>query len=499
LSIHLQGHVFIFALHYIQVLFNLLGESTMKTVKHFKSSTVAKAVAVAVSVLSTSATFALTATSQGGFDVGLLKNFNVVAKSDVYVRTSDMQCGMAARGSMNIFGGYSVGKADSVQALVNGTTVVNTYAQAPLGLLIGGNLNWDKHITQKTTPAPLKAIDVPPSGTINGNVFFDGTVNANINNEAAITLTPPHKTIDVGTVVGNATLLSFFHADFTAPVLAPFNSVALTGNVSAQILDAAFTGLNSAVTTTLYSELWNSTPATTKFPATGTTTARTFYSSNSSNNVWPVANSEARYNIDLEDIIPDTTRGINPTTKKFTVDHQLYVFDIDSDKLSRADVVRLKNVLNFSDDNNDGIRQTASEKASWVIVRVKNTSGGSNTVRFGSVGLQDFAGMASRTLWVFDPTISTIQIGATSIEGTIIAPNAAVESMNGQFNGTMFVNSFRGPGATVQAPMFTSYTKGANSTTADSGFVSYSGFYPGTLEGHCMPFEAMPAVWTWKP
>ena len=478
----------------------------MKTVKHLKPSTVAKAVAVALSTVGASAAFAVTLNIDP-FDLGLLKNFNIVAQDSIYVRTSDMQCGMAAKNDMNIYGGYSVGNNKNVNAEINGTTVVTTYAKAPLGMLIGDTLNWGAHITA-TSSTNNKAVIAPPSGTINGDVFYSQkAANLIIAKDASITLTPPGKLFDVDPLInGNANnsldLLSYFAPGYT-PAVVPWNSIGTSASTNAAVkiiaaveaTPSAGWGLGTA-STSFYSDLRDPS----KFPATGTTVASTFYNAPTAANAvsWPVQPGEARYNIDLTDVISDADRGMGTTpstVNKFSV-NQLYVFDVDATQLSAADTLRLNNVRNFSDDNNNKKRD-GTEKASWIIIRV-NAASANTTVRFGSMGMQALAGMATRTLWVFDKNITTIQIGGTSFEGTMVAPNATVEALNGQFNGTMFVKNFAGPGNAVQPKAYGNVT-GAGTNASPYMVGTELGTYPGTLEGHCAVYDKFPGAKLWKP
>lgn len=457
---------------YSQSTFNHLGETTMKSVKQLKLTTVSKAVALTLGVLTASSAFAGTTPVQP-YDLGLLKNFNIVARDSIHVRTSDMQCGVAAYNHLKVYGGYSIGKSN-VEASINGTTVTTTFAKAPLGILIGQNLNWGSHITAKVPYVAPWAVENPASGTINGDVFFSNSSGALIAPDAAVTLTPPGKLFNLSTA-GLASLTTVYAASWAGFLpAAPVTDTVASNNVSQLYIAYGDT------TATNFRNAWYSAV----YPATGTTVARTFYKAPASV-AWPVVPTEDRYNIDLTDVIGDAVRGTAASGAWPFNNNQLYVFDVDADKLSMADTVRLNKVRNFNDWNNDQIRNPLTDGSSWVVIRV-NASAPGTTVRFGSMGMQDLAGMASRTLWLFPSTVTKIEIGGTSFEGSIIAPEADVESLNGQFNGTMFVKNFQGPKANAGGllPQPKAFTTTALTTELTT--------YPGTLEGHCAVFEAFP-------
>lgn len=385
----------------------------------------ALAAVAASSVLMHAPAHAWTQNAHYWASVGVFGRFNVVTRDDFTAKHSDMQCGFAAGGNANLTDGYTVGRSN-VNSTVSGRPQV--------GVLIGGNLNWTN-----------------ASGTIDGDVYLGQTTSVNITNgqspvnlaagssvrilTAADAFTAINQDLWVGW--GNDT------AAWGTGSLLPNNytpgATGWTGYTSVNLngLQSAFKGFFDDYLDKMAGGLLHSSA-----PANGTTTVNSYYSDSNG----------PRYNIMLDgrnlgrcDMNTNNASNCGPGLGAANTQpggrRAVYIFEVDNAKLSSADEVRLQNT------------RVTDEFGSptWTVVRVKDS--GSHTATLARMGLQDFAPNNTRTLWVFDPTITTITINGVGVEGTILAPKANVIANNGNINGSIIAKSF-----------------------------------DGTLEGHCAPF-----------
>lgn len=353
---------------------------------------------------------------------GIFSRFNVVTKEDFSAKQSDMQCGFAAGRDVYLKSGYTVGQSGIV-------STTNTHPNAALGLLIGRNLDWSEH----------------PSGTIAGDVFLGGSANVTIASDASVTLAPGKA---IHAISGN----DLFQAITPELWVGWGNDTANWGNGNLTPNNSApgasgWTGHTSQNLPGFFSiffdqYLTNMANSTLLTAANGPTDVQSWYNDangNARKNIMLDAGNKGRCDMPGNAGNCSATGGPNgqPGGRR-----AVYIFDVNATDLSHADEVRIKNVRETDEFGSP----------TWTVIKVK--ANGATSATLGNMGLQDFAPRNTRTLWVFDPAITTININGVAIEGTILAPKANVVANNGHINGSILANSFQG-----------------------------------TLEGHCAPFE----------
>ena len=373
-------------------------------------------VAAAAALVAQAPAHAWTQNAHYWMSVGVFSRFNVVTRDDFKAKNSDMQCGFAAGGNAYLKGGYSIGKADIVHS--------NAQGRPQLGMLVSGKLDWSDS----------------PSGSIDGAVILGQGSNVTLAPDARVTLKP-------GSAVFPATGNDLFQA--IAPELwAGWGDDTVSwGHNSVEPLNktpgaVGWTGhrevpLGSAVGLFFDSYLGNMHGGIWVTPANGQTTVR--------------SDTPGRTNIALDGKnfgrcdMPGNNAGNCSATGGANGQpggrRAVYLFDVNADDLSKADVVNLSNTR-WTDEF--GSR-------TWNVIKVK--ANGQTSVKLQNMGLQDFAANNDHTIWVFDNAITKIELGGVAIEGTILAPKAAVVADNGHINGTIIAKSFEG-----------------------------------TMEGHCKPF-----------
>jgi choice-of-anchor A domain-containing protein len=332
-------------------------------------------------------------------------------------------CGFAAGGNVKLTGGYSIG--------ASGMQSIGDPAKKPIGLIVGNSLTWSN-----------------ASGTINGDVFLGAGANVTLAADAPVTVPEPYgvRVITPGLAMQalDPEMWIGYAGNTVNKVLgSTFNSVTITPSGQAQVqnpLPLVFTaGFNSY--------LGNMANLARVQVANGLTQVETH---GGGKNII----LDGR-NLTLKDMpgnmLPNGTLNPNKPGAMRTV----YIFDVNADDLSQARYVGLRNAP-ATDDSLLKIGQSFNNSGkpdpTWTLIRVK--ANGQNTVTISNMGMSEFSGRTGYTMWLFDDAITTINISAVAIEGTLLATKAKVIAHNGNINGTILAKSFEG-----------------------------------TLEGHCSPFQ----------
>lgn len=335
--------------------------------------------------------------------VGVFSRFNVVTRDDFSARESDMQCGFAAGRDAFLHGGYTLGRS--------GVVAVGDAARQQIGALISRDLSWTQ-----------------PSGSVDGDVYLGHSANVTIAAESTVTLLPGSTVRPItGSTLFNAITPELWvgwgadTANWGYGSLTPINSApGATGWVG-----YTNTPLSGVFAAFFDQYLANMTGGMLITAANGLT--QVDYFGGPRNNIMLDGRNLGRYDMPGNRLPNGQPNPNQPGGRR-----AVYIFDVNAADLSRSDQVQIRNVRDTDEFGSP----------TWTVIKVK--ANGATTATLAEMGLGDFARRNTRTVWVFDPAITTIHINAVGIEGTILAPRAHVAASNASFNGSIIARSFSG-------------------------------------------------------
>jgi choice-of-anchor A domain-containing protein len=336
--------------------------------------------------------------------VGVFSRFNVVTRDDFSANHSDMECGFAAGRDAHLNGGYTIGRS--------GVVAVGDTTRKQIGALISRDLYWSN-----------------PSGSVDGDVYIGEDTNVTIAAESTVTLRPGNTVRPItGSTLFNAITAELWVGWGADTVNWGYGS--LTPNNSAPGA-TGWTGhtntpLNGVFQAFFDQYLANMTGGILMTAANGLT--QVDYFGTPRNNITLDGRNLGRY-----DMPGNRLSNGQPNTNQPGGRRAVYIFDINATDLSRADQVQIRNVRNTDEFGSP----------TWTVIKVK-ANNGATSATMAEMGLGDFAPRNNRTIWVFEPAITTININAVGIEGTILAPRAHVNANNANFNGSIIAKSFSG-------------------------------------------------------